>query len=212
MFDILNFDLFAAFCAAAVILLLIPGPVVTLVVANSLKHGTRVGITTVLGASLGNAVLIICGAVGITTMMALMAELFQIVRWVGAAYLIYLGIMEWRSRGMTLDEAEAAPPRTTAKVFGTAFLIALTNPKAILFYIAFFPQFIDPALPANPQLVAMVTAFIVLALFLDGCYAVLSGRLRNWFADKRRARFQGKVTGTLLMATGIGLALARKSD
>lgn len=208
----LNIELFAAFCVAAVVLLVIPGPVVTLVVANSLKHGTRVGLTTVLGASLGNGVLIISGAVGITTMMALMADLFQIVRWVGAAYLIYLGIREWRSRGMTLDEAKPAPPRTTAKVFSTAFLIALTNPKAILFYIAFFPQFLDPALPANPQLTAMVAAFIGLALMLDGTYALLCGRLRQWFADKRRARLQGKVTGTLLIATGLGLALARRSE
>lgn len=212
MAEFVNVELFAAFMLAAAILLIIPGPVVTLVIANSLKHGTRVGITTVMGAGLGNGVLIVMGAVGITTLMALMADLFTVVRYLGAAYLIWLGIKEWRSKGVVLDEAQAAPPRKGVEVFLQGFVIGVTNPKAILFYIAFFPQFLDRALPAVPQLTAMVVGFIVLALVLDSGYALLSGRLRRWFKNAKRARLQGKITGTLLMATGVGLAFARKAD
>lgn len=207
----MNWELYLAFCAASAALIAMPGPVVSLVIANSLRHGTGAGLATVAAASTGNAVLIIAGAIGITTMLTLLSGLFDVVRLLGAAYLIYLGVREWRSRGATLGDASggAVDSKGTRLMVVNAFLIALTNPKAILFYIAFFPQFIDPTLPTGPQLVAMCGAFIVIAVVLDGSYALLAGRIRPHLMDARRALIRARVTGTLLIATGIGLALAR---
>ena len=124
-----NPELFVAFCAAAVALVLLPGPVVTLVVANSLKHGTRTALYSVMGASSGNAVLIILAAVGITSILALLSDVFEIIRWVGAGYLVYLGIREWRDRGAVLEEGAASPAKPGKVLFWQGVLIAITNPN-----------------------------------------------------------------------------------
>jgi len=206
----INPELFAAFCAAAIALVLLPGPVVTLVVANSLKHGTRTALYSVTGASTGNAILIVMAAIGISSILAVISDVFEIIRWLGAAYLVYLGVREWRDRGAVLEDGQAAPARPGKVLFWQGVLIAITNPKAILFYIAFFPQFIDPTLAAAPQLAAMTVAFIVIAFVFDSIYAVMAGRLRGYLADRRRARIRSRLTGVLLVGTGIGLALARR--
>lgn len=207
----INPELFLAFCLASALLVLMPGPVVTLVVANSLKHGTRSGLYSVAGASVGNAVLIVAAAAGVTTLMAVMADLFDVVRWIGAAYLIYLGIREWRASGTVLAPAgQGMPSRAARAVFLQGVLIGITNPKAILFYLALFPQFTDTSLPAAPQLAAMCAAFIAIAILFDGTYALLAGRLRGVLADARRAKIRCRVTGTLLIGTGLTLLFARK--
>lgn len=205
----INPELFLAFCLASAALILMPGPVVMLVVATSLRHGTRTGLQAVAGASAGNAVLITCGAVGVTTILALLQDLSYVVRYLGAAYLIYLGLREWMARDAGVAAEGEAPPRA-ASVMGQAFLIGVTNPKAILFYLAFFPQFLDPALPAAPQLTAMALAFIALAIAFDGGYALLAGRVRRAMVDPMLARLRRRITGTLLIGTGLALALMRR--
>ena len=213
-----NPELFAAFLLATAILILIPGPVVTLVIANSLTHGTRTGIATVLGSSAGTAVLVAAGALGFSALLALMADIFEWVRWAGVAYLCWLGFTHWRAvfarNAPAVAELDAAPRRRG--VFWQGFLVAVTNPKTIVFYIAFFPQFLDPALAAGPQLFAMSVGFVLLAILLDGSYALLAGRMRpllsGGLAGGVRARVRSGITGTLLIGTGIGLALARRTS
>lgn len=206
----MNVELFTAFCLAVTVLILMPGPIVTLVVANSLSHGTRTGLATVAGSTAGNAVLVAAGAVGLSTMLALLSDLFGVIRVAGAAYLIWLGIRAWRAPEATADGAPRLP-RAHRAVFLQGFLIAITNPKTILFYIAFFPQFLDPALPVGPQLATMSVAMLLIAGVFDSGYAVLAGRLRRWFTDPRRRRLQDRITGSLLIATGCALALTRRS-
>src|SRR5579863_6754562 len=104
----MNPHLFAAFCLAVAILVVLPGPIVTLVVANSLRHGRQVGLATVAGASIGNAILLGATAVGLVTFFALLSEVFAIIRWAGAAYLIWLGIKAWRARERAQETAAAA--------------------------------------------------------------------------------------------------------
>ncbi|MEQ8602265.1 MAG: LysE family translocator [Marivibrio sp.] len=202
-------DRFFAFVLASAALILMPGPVVMLVVATSLRHGARAGLQAVAGASAGAAVLIVCGTVGITTILALLQDLSFVVRYLGAAYLIWLGIREWRARDAG-HACEATPAPRAASVMGQAFLVGVTNPKAILFYLAFFPQFLDPALPAGPQLALMAATFMGLAVLFDGGYALLAGRARRHMIDPALARLRRRVTGTLLIATGLALALTRK--
>jgi homoserine/homoserine lactone efflux protein len=208
----MNLALFATFLLAVTVLVIIPGPIVTLVVANSLHGGTRRGLATVAGSSSGTALLIAGGAVGLSALFAFLSEIFEIVRWLGAAYLIWLGITAWRAQGAAPGPDPARPaPRGARSVFLQCMLVAITNPKTILFYIAFFPQFIDPRLPALPQLLAMSVAMILIAVVSDSAYAVLAGRLRGWFADPRRRRLQARITGSLLIGTGFGMLLARRS-
>ncbi len=203
-------ELYAAFFLATVILILMPGPIVSLVIANSLAYGTRTGVQSALGASAGNAVLAAGGALGLVAVMGLLADVFDIVRYIGAAYLIYLGIKAWRAKVETLDDAK--PMRSAKAVFGQGVLVAITNPKTLLFYAAFFPQFVDPTQPAGPQLALLAVTFVVVATFLDTCYALLAGRLRGFFKSERRARLRNRITGTLLIGTGIGMALARRGS
>lgn len=206
----MNLHLFLAFCLAVSILLVMPGPVVMLVVANSLSHGTRSGLATVVAASIGNLVLVVAVAVGLVAFFALLSEIFQVVRWAGALYLIWLGIKAWRAHGGRAMTVAPAAQRSSRADFLQGFLISITNPKAIVFYIAFLPQFIDPHLPAGPQLLAMIATMFVLGLLSDGVYALVAGRARGWFTDPGRRRLQGRVTGTLLIGVGCGLLLARR--
>jgi homoserine/homoserine lactone efflux protein len=209
----MNPHLFLAYCLAATVLVLLPGPIVTLVVANSLSHGTRNGLATVAGASIGNTLLIAAAAIGLIAFFALLSEVFAIVRWAGAAYLIWLGIHAWRAPGKSERvNAKAPVHRSARRLFLQGFLIAITNPKAIIFYIAFLPQFVDPHLAAGPQLLAMSSVMILIALISDTCYALLAGRVRAWFTTPARRRLQGRITGTLLIGTGCGLLLARRAS
>ncbi|HVN47159.1 MAG TPA: LysE family translocator [Steroidobacteraceae bacterium] len=205
----MDLHLLIAYCFAVAILVLMPGPIVTLVVANSLSDGTPAGLATVAGASIGNAILLGATAVGLVAFFALLSEIFAVVRWVGALYLIWLGLKAWRSReAQRLAPMAAAKPSARA-VFLQGFLIAITNPKALMFYIAFLPQFIDPHRAAAPQLLVMIGTMIVMALISDSAYALLAGRARGWFTTPQRQRLQRRISGTLLICVGCGLLLAR---
>lgn len=201
-------ELYAAFVLATVALILLPGPIVTLVIANSLAYGTRTGVMTSLGASFGNLILAAAGAAGLVAALSYLGDVFEVIRWAGAAYLIWLGIKAWREEPHTLDDTK--PMRKSSTVFAQGIVVALTNPKTIIFYAAFFPQFINPVAPAAPQLALLAVTFVVLATILDTGYALLAGRLRVYMADVKRAKIKNRLTGALLIGTGIGMVVARR--
>ena len=132
-------QLYVAFVLAAAVLALFPGPVATLVIANSLKHGTGTGMRTVAGANVGTAALAVAGALGLTTLIAVAAEIFEWVRWVGVAYLVYLGLREWRQvfRTDTVATARDADARPKG-VLLHGFIIAVTNPKTLFFLVSLY--------------------------------------------------------------------------
>lgn len=202
-------DLYAAFVLATTILIVIPGPAVTLIVANSLAYGSRRALLTVAGSSSAIAMHLVITVLGMNSLMLWLAEWFEWLRWAGVAYLIYLGIQKWRAKPFALDDAT----RLTAsrrKLYWQGFVVNATNPKTLFFYAAFFPQFVDPAHAAMPQLVALSITFFVIATLLDGGYALLAGRLRVFLTGERRARLRNRLTGTLIIGAGVGLALARR--
>ena len=202
-------DIYAAYVLATALLIVMPGPIVTLVIANSLTHGTRTGIATSLGSTLGSGVLLAVGGFGMAWILGLLSEWLIVLRYVGAVYLIYLGIKQWRAPVHGLEDANADMGPLRA-VFMHGFVIAVTNPKTIFFYAAFFPQFIDATQAVGPQLMIMSATFLVLAFILDGSYALLAGRLRPWLTGEQRGHVRNRITGGLLMITGAGLALVRK--
>lgn len=209
--EFVNPELFAAYLVAIVALVLLPGPIVTLVIANSVAYGTRTGLATVAGTTGGSALLIAAGAIGLGAVLTVLADVIHWIRWAGVAYLVYLGLREWRS-AFSPPPVDTRPMRSARGVFWQGMLVALTNPKTIFFYVAFFPQFLDTALPAAPQLVAMSLGFMVVAGICDSGHAALAGRLRAFLLDARRRRVRHGLTGALLLGTGLGIALARRAD
>ena len=206
----MSLELYFAFVAATAVLIIMPGPVVSLVIANALTHGTRAGLVTVGGAQVAIAIQLVVVALGLTSLVALLAEWFEWLRWIGAAYLVWLGIQKWRAKPLLPDERPSGDAREAA-IFGQGFLVALTNPKSLFFFAAFFPQFLSVGAPAGPQLALLCPTFILLAALFDSSYAVLAGRARGWLRDRRHVLIGERITGSFLIAAGAWLALARRS-
>src|SRR5215813_12079178 len=171
----MNWELFAAFLVITTILIVTPGPIVTLVIATGATQGIRAALTTVAGTSLGNTALLAAIAFGLSWVLTNAAELFELLRWCGAAYLVWLGIQAWRNAG----KGAAEPPSGRVN-FSRGFLVALFNPKTIAFFTAFLPQFVDPTLPVERQLAVMCAVSVVLAAFTDSGWAVGAGLGRAW--------------------------------
>ena len=203
----MSLDLYLAFVVASAVLILIPGPNVALIVANSVAHGTRFGLLTVAGTSSAVVVHLALTVLGATAVLNFLAASFDWLRWAGVAYLVWLGIAAWRARIVDLAHTEAQA-RSGRLIFGRGFLVGLTNPKTLLFYGAFLPQFITPGPTAADQLLLLAVTFLVVALVLDGLWAILASRLRTLL--QARARLRNRITGGLLIGAGVGLALARK--
>jgi homoserine/homoserine lactone efflux protein len=199
----MNWELFAAFLLITVVLVLTPGPIVTLVIATGAAKGMRAGLVTVAGTSAGNAVLLSAIAFGLSWILSNAVYVFEILRWVGAAYLIWLGILAWRGA--------AAPeqPRPQAHL-RRGFLVALSNPKTIAFFTAFLPQFVDPNLPAERQLVVMCATSVVLAAITDSGWAIAAGLGRAWLMKSSRAKLLGQISGLTLIGGGLWLSLSRR--
>jgi threonine/homoserine/homoserine lactone efflux protein len=202
----MNWDLFAAFLLITAVLVITPGPIVTLVIATGAREGTRAALTTVVGTTLGNAVLLAAIAFGLSWVVRNAAMLFEILRWIGAAYLVWLGIQAWRHAGET---GAAAQPRGHLRVW-RGFAVALSNPKSIAFFTAFLPQFVDPALPVEPQLALMCAVSVVLAAFTNSAWALAAGLGRAWFMHSWRAKLLGRLSGAALIGGGVWLSLARR--
>jgi homoserine/homoserine lactone efflux protein len=202
----MNWQLFSAFLLITAILVIVPGPIVTLVIATGASRGIRAALQTVIGTTLGNAVLLACIALGLNWILKTSAEVFDYLRWIGAAYLIWLGIQAWRHAG---GMAHAAAP--AAHVYAwRGFVVALTNPKTIAFFTAFLPQFIDPALPAERQLLVMCAVSVVLAGLLDAAWAVAAGYGRALLMKPRQNTWLGRISGLVLIGGGLWLSLQRR--
>jgi homoserine/homoserine lactone efflux protein len=202
-------DLYLAFVLASAVLILIPGPNVTLLVANSIAYGARRALATLAGTSSAIALQLVITVLGMSSLMLALATWFEWMRWAGVLYLVYLGVQQWRALPVALEDVDPQAMATRA-LFWRGFLVSTTNPKTLLFYAAFFPQFVDPASAPLPQLLLMSATFLGLATMLDGGYALLAGRLRLMFRDRRRARLRNRLAGSLLIGAGLGLALARR--
>ena len=201
-------DLYLAFIAACVVLIAIPGPNVALIVANSVAHGARYGLMTVAGTASAMVLQLALVVLGASALLGMLANLFDWLRWLGVAYLVWLGVRTWRAAATDLAGTQAEP-RSMASIFSRGFAVSLTNPKTLLFYAAFLPQFVGMGDgEATYQLLLLAGTFLVVAVLLDGAWALLAGRLRSLL--QARARLRNRITGGLLIGAGVGLAFARK--
>ena len=190
-----------ALAAATAILVMIPGPNVALIVANSLRFGLRMGFVTVLGTTFGVALQLIAVVAGIAAIVELAAEALNWIRWTGVVYLIWLGISTWREPADDLTKIVAAPT-----VFWRGCLVAAINPKTLLFNAAFLPQFAGGG--SLPELGLVASVFLAVLLLGDLVWALFASSARSLLERSSQAR--NRITGGFLVAAGIGLALSRR--
>jgi len=206
--QLMSLDLYLAFVAASVVMVLMPGPNLALIVANALARGPRGGLVTLAGTLSAMVVQLALVVAGMATVMAAMAGVFDWLRWIGVAYLVYLGVRAWRAPDRDLSAVEPSA-RADRAAYLRGFVVSFTNPKTLLFYGALLPQFIDPAAPAAPQLTLLAATFLLIAAIGDTTWALFAARARHLLAG--RGRLRNRLTGGALIGAGIGLALARRA-
>lgn len=203
----MTIELYLAFVAASVALALMPGPNVAVIVSNAVTYGPRYGLLTVAGTSSAMIPQLAVTTLGLSAVVSFMAEWFEVLRWIGVAYLVYLGVQAWRAP--VADLASTPPqPKSPQAIYWRGVLVSLTNPKTLLFFGAFLPQFVDPKTNAMSQLAFLSLTFFIIGAAIDASWALLASRARGLFA--RLGRWTNRITGTVLLSAGIGLAFARK--
>lgn len=202
----MSVELYLAYVLACFVITIIPGPTVTLIVANSLTHGARAGLINVAGTQLGLGLMMLVLIVGLSSIIATMGIWFDWLRLLGAAYLIWLGWKLLRSSGNVGEIAGVPKPR--GGFFLQGFLVLLGNPKALLWFGAFIPQFVDPAGNYVWQVVLLGVTAMVTAAISDGAYAVLAGGARSMLS-RQRVQLVSRIGGLCLIGGGAWLALTR---
>jgi homoserine/homoserine lactone efflux protein len=197
-------ELYLAYVLACVLIAIIPGPTVTVIIGNSLKYGMRAGLLNVAGTQLGLALMMLALIIGLASVIAAMGWIFDILRYAGAAYLVWLG---WKLLRFPITEVRAvSAPR--GGFFLQGFLVMMANPKALLFFGAFIPQFVNPKGNYVAQIVLLGITAMVVALLSDGAYAMLGGRA-GVLLSKNRVRLVSRLSGACLIGGGLWLALTR---
>ena len=202
----MSLELYAAYLLACVIFTLVPGPTVTLIVANSLTHGAHAGLLNVAGTQLGLAVFVGVLVIGLASVIEALGVWFDWVRFIGAAYLVWIGIKMFRASGRLDDPGRTPAPR--GGFFLQGFLVMLSNPKVLIFFGAFIPQFVDPSGDYVAQVILLGATAMATAAITDGAYAILTGRARLLLTHAR-VRLISKVSGVFLIGGGVWLALTR---
>jgi threonine/homoserine/homoserine lactone efflux protein len=203
-----------AFLAAAIVLVIMPGPTVLFVVGRSLSLGRRGGLLSVVGNALGLIPIIVAVAFGVGALIAESIVVFTIIKFAGAAYIVYLGIQAIRHRKrVAAAVASGVGHKSARRMLGEGFLVGVTNPKTIAFFLAVLPQFVSPDAGWVPgQLLLLGGIFVVLALLSDGAWALAAGSARDWFArSPKRVEHLGTTGGVMMIGLGGVLALTGSS-
>ncbi|WP_137391420.1 LysE family translocator [Rhodoligotrophos defluvii] len=204
----MSLEAYAALVVATIVVIIIPGPTVTVILANSLRYGSRAGLLNVLGTQIGLALMLAVLVVGLASVIEVVGHWFEWIRLVGAAYLVWIGFKTIRAAGR--ETSGELPPTPRGGFVFQGLVVILSNPKALLFFGAFFPQFIDPSGDYVWQLLLAGATFMVLATVSDGMYALLAGRLREMLSRQRIA-LVNRLSGLCMVCGGVWLALARRS-
>lgn len=205
----MSLEMYLAYVAAAVVVLAVPGPTIMLVVSYSLAEGKRAAASMVAGVGLGDLTAMTMSMAGLGAVMTASAELFTALKWVGGVYLVYLGVKLWRAKP-TLEEALPLA-RSRQAMLVHAWLVTALNPKGIVFFVAFLPQFLDPARPATPQMVVLGGTFLVMAVVNAGLYALAAATMRGAMQRPSLIRAVNRVGGSFLVGAGLLTAATRRN-
>ncbi len=207
----MSLDHWLAFVAASAILLAIPGPTILLVISYALGHGRKPAAAIVAGVALADLTAITASMLGLGAIIAASAAIFTVLRWIGGAYLVYLGIKLWRAP-VRIAQDNAAPLISARRMFAHAYAVTALNPKSIIFFVAFVPQFIDASQPLLPQMITMVATFVTLATLNATLFALLASAARHQLRAPFVQRAVNRIGGSLLVFAGIFAAGWRKAS
>ncbi len=202
----MSLEIYLAYVLACILITLVPGPTVTVIVANSLAHGARAGLANVAGTQLGLALMMLTLIVGLASVIEAMGWLFDWLRIAGAIYLAWLGWKLIRHPDFDLASGNQSIPR--GGFFMQGLLVLLANPKALLWFGAFIPQFVDPKGNYVGQIALLGVTAMAVAAITDGAYAVLTGRVGG-FLSRKHVRLVSRTSGAFLIGGGLWLALTR---
>jgi len=200
-----------AFVAASAILLILPGPTILTVISYSLAHGRRANVPLVAAVALGDSTALLLSILGLGALLATSALWFAVVKWIGGLYLLYLGIRMLLAGGRAAEVFRPRAPASTWRLFSNTWLVTALNPKGIVFFVAFLPQFVSPRADAETQLWVLAATFVVMAALNAALYAVFASSARRLLASARAQRRFNLLGGTLLCAAGLWALLARRA-
>lgn len=208
-----SLESFLTFTLAGVVLVVVPGPSVLFIVARALAHGRRAALTSVAGNTAGASLVAVAVALGLGVVAERSVAVFTALKLAGAAYLIYLGVQTIRRRG-DLALTLGAHPAADRRLFRQGVLVGATNPKVLVFFTAFLPQFVDPAAgSATIQMLVLGLLFALVASVLDSMWGLAAGTARDWFATSpRRLSRLGGAGGITLIGVGVALAVTGHRD
>lgn len=199
---------YLGYVLASIAILIVPGPTVSLIIGNSLRHGARAGLLNIAGTQVGLVLMLGVLLLGLKSVMAVMGVWFDWIRIAGALYLVWLGFRMLTAREEPMEATSAVRPPGRGH-FWQGLGVALSNPKVLLFFGAFIPQFIDPSKPYAPQVLLLALTFMGLGVVLDSGYAVLAGQAGTWLTGRRRL-WMSRGSGAILIGGGVWLALLRR--
>ncbi len=203
----MSLETWIAFLLASAAMLVIPGPTILLVIGQSLGAGRGRALPLVAGVALGDLTAMSLSLAGLGALLAASATAFTVLKWAGAAYLVWLGVRLWRAP----VEAAAAPPLAARRALRDAYVVTALNPKSIAFFVAFVPQFVSPAAPFAPQALVLVASFVTLAALNALAYALLAGRLSGAAARPALRRGVNRLGGVVLIGAGLASAAMRRA-
>ncbi len=178
-------ELWLAFIAASAILLIIPGPTIRTVISYSMSHGRRANVPLVAAVALGDSTALVVSLLGLGALLATSAFWFTVVKWVGGLYLLYLGIRLLRAGITSTEMAAPAAPSSRWRLFANTYLVTALNPKGIVFFVAFLPQFISPTADVTRQLWVLAVTFVAMAALNATLYAVFAASARKLLSSPR---------------------------
>jgi len=206
---LLNIERLPLFIFASIVLLLTPGPAVLYIIARSVDQGRVAGIVSVLSIEVGNLFLAVAAALGLSALLLSSATAFSVIKYLGAAYLIYLGLRKLFSKNGSMAET-VVKPQSLGRIFSQGVTVAVLNPKTALFFLAFLPQFVDRTRgQVALQLLMLGCLFVLMAIISDSLYALLASSAGQWLKARRQVwLFERYVAGLIYIGLGIGAALA----
>ena len=206
----MEMPMFISFVLATALMIALPGPSVLLTVAHSITFGWRRAMVTVFGATLGIAAQLFFAVLGIGSLVALVAATFDLLRWAGAAYLIYVGVKAWRNAGRMVALGDAASGRSNSLLM-QGLVITVFNPKSLLFIVAFLPQFLDIRRPIGMQFMIIIPVFLLITFAVTAGWALASGWLNGRVRDPARLAIVFRAAAAMIMLSGAGMAMMRSS-
>ena len=205
----MDLNLFIAFVIATSVMIALPGPSVILTIAHSISFGGKPALATVAGATAGIAVQLIIAAIGLASLLNVVAEAFEWLRWAGAAYLVYLGVRQWRAASTPIEVGTRDVSRKN--LFLQGLVVTIPNPKSLIFIAAFLPQFMDASHPVGLQLAVIVPTFLMITFCVTSLWALAAGSARGMLNSRRAMKIMSRTTGGMMIFAGLGLAFARRS-